>query len=41
MTRPASHFVAALAAVVLTVLTFQQSIAVPAADAMIARAQLA
>lgn len=40
MTRPVSHVVAALAAVFLTAITFQQSIAIPAA-AMIAPAQLA
>lgn len=41
MTRPASQFLAAAAAIVLTVLTFQQSITVPAGYASIARAQLA
>ena len=41
MTRPVSHVIAAVAAVFLTAVTFQQSIAIPAADAVIARAQLA
>ena len=41
MTRPVSHFAAAVAAILLTALTFQQSITVPASYAVAARAQLA
>ncbi len=41
MPRPVSHFIAAVAAVFLTAVTFQQSIAIPASNAAIARIQLA
>lgn len=41
MTRTSSHFAAALAAIVLTVATFQQAIFVPLAATPVATAELA